>query len=109
MLNPKIRTAAVFIDSTVPCSSMVIIPSTAVSTMAFSRTAASRTASSAFLRSVMSRDLGKSASRFSSSKMGVKTPLAKNRLPSLHWCHRSSLERPLAAAVAISRCGIPPS
>ncbi len=72
-VNPKIRSAAEFIDSTVPCSSMVMMPSTAVSTMALSRTAASRTASSAFLRSVMSRAiLVNPRRRFSSSKMGVR-------------------------------------
>ncbi len=49
--------------------------------MAFSRTAASRTASSACFRSVMSRAiLVKPRSLFSSSKIGVTTPLAKKRL-----------------------------
>ena len=51
---PKIRSAAGFIDSMIPRSSMVMMPLTAVLTMALSRTAASRTASSARLRSVMS-------------------------------------------------------
>ena len=75
---------------------MVMMPSTAVSTIALSRTAASRTASSASFRWVMSRAiLVKPLSLLSSSKIGASTPLAKNRLPSLRMCQRSSVARPL--------------
>ena len=106
--KPKIRSAARFIDSTVPASSIVMMPSTAVSTMAFRRTAASRTASSASFFWVMSRAILVNPLSFDpSSKIGASTPLAKKRLPSLRRCQRSSVARPLAAAVAISCSGAP--
>ena len=51
-------------------------------------------------------DLGEAPElRVASRKSGASTPLAKNRLPSLRICQRSSVARPLAAALAISCSG----
>ena len=69
---------------------------------------ASRIATSLVLRSVISRIILANPRRLPSAcQSGVITPLAKNRVPFLRRCQRSSSARPSRTAVSSSCAGSP--